>query len=296
MTSTTPAAPAPSPAAPSAVQTGYAALGDLRMYYEIHGAGEPLVLLHGGFMNILALGPLLPALAQTRQVIAVELEGHGRTNHPDRPLHYAQMADDVAGLLHTLDIAQADVFGFSMGGMTALCLAMRHPQLVRKLVVVSAPYNKTGYYPSISAEWPHMSVEGFQGTPMEAGFRQLAPDPASWPAFVQKMKEMIVGFDGWNAVDVASIRAPALLVVGDADLIPPEHTIELFHLLGGARGDGGLGELPAAQLAVLPHTTHFDILDRLDLLLPPVLAFLNPEDAPAAADAADAARQPQAGR
>jgi pimeloyl-ACP methyl ester carboxylesterase len=288
MTSPTPAA---ANAKDGTVQAGYALLGDLQMYYEIHGAGEPLVLLHGGFMNIDAMEPLLPALAQRRQVIAPDLEGHGRTTHLDRPLHYTHMADGVADLLRQLGIEQADVVGFSMGGMAALRLAMRHPNVVRRLVAVSSPYSTAGFYPAATAGWPEMSAEGFVGTPMEQSYLLRAPHPERWPAFVNKMREMMMSFDGWSAADIASIKAPTLLVVGDADLIRPEHTIELLRMLGGAREDGGMGELPAAQLAVLPHTTHFNILDRVDLLLPIVLSFLNGEDAPASMGASEQQEQ-----
>ena len=147
-------------------QTGYAPLKNgLNMYYEIHGAGRPLLLMHGGFMTIDALGPLLPALAQTRQVIAVELEGHGRTADLDRPLSYEQMAEDVAGLLGHLGIARADVFGFSLGGITGLRLAIRRPELVRKLVAASVIYSNEGYYASIVAGWPSLSQQALLTDP-----------------------------------------------------------------------------------------------------------------------------------
>jgi pimeloyl-ACP methyl ester carboxylesterase len=167
-----------------AARANYASIDDLRLYYEIHGAGEPLVLLHGGFMNIDAMGSLLPALAQSGQVIAVDLEGHG--------LHYTNMADDVAALLGQLGIEQADVFGFSMGGMTALRLAIRHPNVVRRLVVDSSPYNNAGYYSAIMAGLREICVAGMAGTPMEQGYQQIAPYPERRPAFVNKMREMVV--------------------------------------------------------------------------------------------------------
>lgn len=259
----------------------YADVNGLKMYYEVHGTGEPLVVLHGGFMNIEAMGPLVPALAQNRKVIAVELEGHGRTADLDRPLSYEQFADDVAGLIRQLGIKQADIFGFSMGGATAVRLAIKHPDLVRKLVVVSAGYDRASFYPSIIAQWPGMSVEGFKGTPMEQAHMEKAPDPKHWRVFVGKMKNFMMSFKGWPASDVQAIKAPVLLVIADADLIRPEYAVEMFRLLGGARPHGGMGPLPASQFAVVPGTTHFNILYRTDLLLPMVTPFLDAKVQPA---------------
>jgi pimeloyl-ACP methyl ester carboxylesterase len=246
------------------------------MYYEIHGTGRPLLLLHGAFMTIDALGPILPALAQTRQVIAVELEGHGHTADLDRPLSVEQMAEDVAGLLEQIRIKQADVFGFSLGGMTALRLAMRHPNLVRKLVIVSASYNREGFYPAIIAMWPDMSAEGFAGSPGEQAYLQSAPNPKHWPVFIEKMKHFMMSFQGWPAAEVQSIKAPTLILLGDTDLIRPEAAIDMFRLLGGCKPDGGMsGGLPTSRLAMLPATTHFTILSRTDLLLPLITPFLD---------------------
>lgn len=256
-------------------QTGYAPVNGLKMYYEIHGTGKPLVLLHGGLMTIGDLGPLLPALAQTWQVIAAELEGHGRTADLDRPLSAEQMAEDVAGLLRHLGIEQADFFGFSLGGMTSLRLAIKHPDLVRKLVVVSIVYGNDGYYPSIVAGWPSISPEALKGTPMEQSYLQAAPNPEHWPVFLGKVKQSMIGFKGWPAADVQSIQAPTLLILGDADLVRPEYAVEMFRLLGGAKQDGGMGGVPDSQLAVLPGTTHFNILYRTDLLLPIITPFLD---------------------
>lgn len=259
----------------TSAQRGYETINGLRMYYEVHGAGQPLVLLHGGMMTVAGLGPLLPALAQTRRVIAVELEGHGRTADLDRPLSANQMAEDVAGLIERLGVAPADIVGFSMGGMTALRLAMRHPALVRKLVLISVVSNNDGYYPATTAGWPDMGPHVFAGSPFEREYAQLAPAPDHWPVFIAKMKQALMGFEGWPAADIQSIAAPTLLLLGDADLVRPEHALEMFRLLGGAPEHGGMGPLPASQMAMLPATTHFNILDRVDLLLPVILPFLD---------------------
>lgn len=257
----------------------YASVNGLEMYYEVHGRGHgarpPLLLMHGGFQTIEALRSILSALARTRQVIAVELEGHGRTADLDRPLSHERMAEDVAGLLDQLGVERADIFGYSLSGITSLRLAIRHPHLVRKLVVVSTISSNEGFYPATMAGWPSMSVEGFVGTPMERDYAATAPDPAHWPVFVDKMKHILMEFPGWPASEIQSIAAPTLILLGDADFVRPEHAIEMFRLLGGAREDGGMGPLPASQLAVLPGTTHFNILDRIDLLLPIITRFLD---------------------
>ena len=252
----------------------YALVNGLNMYYEIHGEGQPLVLLHGGFMVIEALEPLLSTLAQRYRVIAVELEGHGRTADLDRPLSVDQMAHDVAGLLRQLGFAQTDVFGFSMGGRVALRLTIQHPDLVRKLVVVSAGYSNDGFYPMTMTGWPSLSHEALAGTPMQQAYAERAPDPSRWPGFVGKVREAMMSFKGWPPEEIRAIKAPTLLVLGDADFIRPEYAVEMFRLLGGAPEHGGMGDLPQSQLAVLPGTTHFTILDRTDLLLPIITPFL----------------------
>jgi pimeloyl-ACP methyl ester carboxylesterase len=253
----------------------YAEVNGLNMYYEIHGTGEPLLLLHGGFMAIEALGPLLPALAKNRQVIAVELKGHGRTADLDRPLSYEQIAEDVASLLEQLGVEQTDIFGFSLGGMTALRLAVRYPALVRKLVVASVVYSNEGYYPSIVAGWPSMTPETLAGTSMEQLYTQTAPNPKHWPVFVGKVRQALMDFEGWPAIDIQSIKAPTLLMLRDADIVRPEYAVEMFRMLGGAEADGGMGGVPKSQFAVLPGTSHFDLLMRTDLLLSIVTPFLD---------------------
>jgi pimeloyl-ACP methyl ester carboxylesterase len=194
------------------------------------------------------------------------MEGHGRTADLDRPLSYEQMAEDVAALLGRLAIKQADVFGFSLGGATALRLAIRHPDLVRKLVTVSASYNNEGFYPSIVAGWPYMSAQAYA---------QTAPNPKHWPVFVENVKHALIDFRGWPAADIQSIKAPTLLMLGNSDLIRPEYAVGMFRLPGGGTADGDKGGIASSQLAVLPGTTHFNILYRTDLLLPIVQPFFD---------------------
>ena len=260
-------------------QTGYAPVNGLNMYYEIHGTGQPLVLLHGAYMTIDAMGEVVPALAETREVIAVELQGHGRTADVGRPLSYEQMADDVAALLGHTGIENADIFGYSMGGGIALQIAIRHPDLVRKLVVASASYTSDGAHPELMAMIPSITPEAFAGSPIEADYRRLAPNPDDFPGLVAKLKQLDMEPFAWPPEDIRGIAAPTLLIVGDSDAIRLEHAVETFRLLGGgAMGD--LAGLPKSQLAVLPGTTHFippgfGVLDRAAWLLPMVAAFLD---------------------
>jgi pimeloyl-ACP methyl ester carboxylesterase len=257
----------------------YAEVNGLEMYYEIHGSGEPLVVLHGAYMTIGMMGPVVPALADTRQVVAVELQGHGRTADVDRPLSYEQMADDTAALLQHLGIEQADVFGYSMGGGVALQLAIRHPEVVSKLVVASASYTSEGMHPELLEMIPALTPEAFAGSPIEEAYLRTAPNPDDFPTLVAKLKQLDMEPFAWPPEDIRGIAAPTLLIMGDSDAIRLEHAVELFRLLcGGVMGD--LAGLPKSQLAVLPATTHFippgsGVLDRADWLLSIIPPFLD---------------------
>ena len=257
----------------------YAEVNGLEMYYEIHGTGEPLVVLHGAYMTIDAMGEVVPELAKTRQVIAVELQGHGRTADVDRPLSYEQMADDTAALLRHLGIEQADVFGFSMGGGVALQVAIRHPEVVRKLVVASASYTSDGMHPELLEMIPTLTPEVFAESPIEEAYLRTAPNPDDFPTLVAKLKQLDMEPFAWPPEDIRGIAAPTLLIIGDSDAIRLEHAVELFRLLGGGVM-GDLAGLPKSQLAVLPGTTHFvppgsGVLDRADWLLSMIPPFLD---------------------
>jgi pimeloyl-ACP methyl ester carboxylesterase len=257
----------------------YAEVNGLEMYYEIHGAGEPLVVLHGAYMTIDAMGELVPELARTRQVIAVELQGHGRTADIDRPLSYEQMADDTAALLRHLGIERADVFGYSMGGAAALQVAIRHPEAVRRLVVASASFTSDGMHPEMLEMIPTITPEVFAGTPIEEEYLRIAPNPDDFPTLVAKLKRLDMEPFAWPAEDILGIAAPTLLIVGDSDVVRLEHAVELFRLLGGGVM-GDLAGLPKSQLAVLPGTSHFippgsGLLDRTHWLLSMIPPFLD---------------------
>lgn len=255
-------------------RTGYASVDGLEMYYETHGDGPPLVLLHGALMTIENFGEVLPSLAESRQVIAVEQQAHGRTADVDRPFSYAQMADDTAALLRELGIEQADIFGYSMGGGIALELAMRHPDLVRKLVVAAAAYSNDGIYPEVLEGIEDLKPEDLAGSPWQEAYVEVAPNPEDWPALLGKVQQMDKEFEGWSPEAISSIEAPALVVVGDADIVRPEHAVAMLRLLGGGV-PGDLGGLPRSQLAVLPGTTHVTLVERADWLVPMIEAFLD---------------------
>ena len=256
-------------------KTGYAPVNGLDMYYEIHGVGEPLVLLHGGFGVAGMFAQLIPALAQSRQVIGVDLQGHGHTQDVDRPIQFESLADDVAALLGHLGLEAADLFGYSLGGGVALQTAFRHPQLARKLVILSAPFKFEGWYPEITASAGSMNADAakaMESTPMYEAYVNTAPRPQDWPRLVTKMgRLMSTGYD-WTS-EVAALKAPTLIAIGDADFVRLEHAVEMYGLLGGGKVDVQ-GNMPASQLAILPGVNHYTSFARADLLLPIVTPFL----------------------
>jgi len=260
----------------SATQTGYAEVHGLRMYYEIHGeGGTPLVLLHGAFSAIgTSFEALLPGLARGRQVIAIELQGHGRTADIDRPMSLEQLADDVAAALDQLGVAQADLFGYSMGAAVALQVAIRHPQAVRKLVLASVSYHQGGLHPGLMDGLGEMRPEMMHGSPWHEEYLRLAPDPDGFAALFAKKTAMDHNSKDIPADVIRAIAAPTLLIVGDSDIIQPEHAVELFRLLGGGVMGDMVG-LPRSQLAILPGTTHVTLVSRADLLLAIVPPFLD---------------------
>ena len=260
------------------VRTGRAPVGELEMYYEIHGSGRPLVLLHGAYMIVESFGPFLEGLARDRQVIVPEMQGHGRTADIDREITYEQMADDTAGLIGHLGLEQPDVVGYSMGAGITLQLGMRHHGAARRLVAASASYSSAGIQPEAWAMFPSITPEMFAGTPMEETYKRLAPDPDGFPGLVAKLKTLDTEEFAWSEDAIRAIPSPMLLIAGDADVVTLEHMVELYRLLGGG-GMGDLSGLPASQLAILPGTTHFippghGVLDRAGLLLPMIKAFL----------------------
>jgi pimeloyl-ACP methyl ester carboxylesterase len=241
----------------------YANVNGLKLYYEIHGTGKPLVLMHGGLGTVEMFAQLLPRLADTRQVIAVELQSHGHTADINRPLSFELMADDIAALIRHLRLPEADLMGYSLGGGVALQTAFRHPALVRKLVVVSAPHKSDGWYPEVRAGMRSMNAEaakGMMGSPMHQAYVRVAPNPEDWTTLVVKTRELLDHDYDWSPA-VAALKLPALIVLGDADSISPAHAAEFFGLLGGGQRDAGWdgSGMPIARLAILPATTHYTV-------------------------------------
>ena len=262
-------------------QHGYASVNGIDLYYEIHGNGEPLILLPGGFMTIEAMGEIVPQLAAKRRVIGVELQGHGHTADIERPLRFESMADDIAALIRRLGLEQADLFGFSLGGGVALQTAIRHPEVVRKLALASTAFKRDGWYPESLAGMAAISVEGFAGTPIHTAYLQTSPKPEAWPNVVARMRQLLSEDYDWTQ-DVAALKTPTLILVGDGDGLRLAHALEFFGLLGGGKADGDLRGLSPAQLAVLPATTHVGwappyhgIMSRTHLLLPIITEFLD---------------------
>jgi pimeloyl-ACP methyl ester carboxylesterase len=254
----------------AALKSGYAPVDGLKMYYEIHGTGKPLILLHGGLGSSDMFSLIMPQLSKERQVIAVDLQAHGRTADIGRPLSYETMADDVAALIHYLQIEKADLMGYSVGGEVALRTAIQHPEVVRKLVIVSATCSRDGWYPEIVAGMTKMGADSARAltqTPMYQLYAHIAPRPEDWPVLHTKLGELFRKDYDWSK-DVPAIKAPTLLVFGDADAVRTAHAVQFFELLGGGKKDGGWdgSGISNARLAILPGLTHYTIFSS------PVLA------------------------
>lgn len=246
---------------------GYAAVNGLRMYYEVHGEGRPLVLLHGGLLTIgLSFGGVLAELAAGRQVIAAELQGHGRTADIDRDIDLGYLAGDVAGLLDHLGVAEANVLGFSLGGGVALQLALDLPDRVGKLVLASVSYAADGFHEEITDPARHATSTRMPTAgdfrQMQEAYARVAPDPGHFAAFAARVSQAANSLKGWTAEELGGLAAPTLLVFGDHDFIRLEHAVQMH------------GLIPGAQLAVLPGTTHMGVMRRADLIVPLVRGFL----------------------
>ncbi|MGZ2475990.1 alpha/beta fold hydrolase [Sinorhizobium medicae] len=237
----------------------------MEMYFEVSGEGDPLIVLHGAYMNIPSMGAIIPKLAETHKVYAIEFQGHGRTTDIDRPITYSNLADDVAAFMDAVQIEKADVFGYSMGAGAGLQLAIRHSGKVKKLAAASVAYDAEGWQPEFKAFIPQMSVEMFVNMPFAEDYRKLAANPDGFPELVRKLIALEKEPMAWEP-EVKALKTPVLIITGDADVATLEHSVALFRLLGGGvMGDMGK-PLPASRLAVLPATSHTAVISQPDLL------------------------------
>jgi pimeloyl-ACP methyl ester carboxylesterase len=260
------------------VKSGRAAANGVNYYYEIHGQGEPLLLLHGGLGSIDMFGPVLPKLAATRQVIAVDLHGHGRTELGERPIDLVDIGNDLGVVLRQLGYAQVDVLGYSFGGGAGLRLAVQHPSLVRRLVVASAPFAQDGFHAEMLPQQAQVGAAMapmMKDTPMYQSYVQIAPKPDDFPRLLDRMGELMRTPYDWSD-DVKSLTMPVMLVFGDSDMIRPAHIVEFYALLGGGLKDAGWmrEHMSKNRLAILPDVTHYELF-MSPQLVPTVLPFLD---------------------
>jgi pimeloyl-ACP methyl ester carboxylesterase len=261
--------------AQQAPTTGYAPVNGLKMYYEVHGSGEPVVLLHGAFMSIPGnWDGWIDELSKTRKVIAIEMQGHGRTADIPREPTSANFADDVAALLTYLHIPRADLIGYSMGGRVALEVAVRHPDRVRRVVVMSSTFRRDGMTQEGLDALTHLTPEALKGSPLETEYKRLSPTPDQFPTLVTRLIAVASKEKDLTADQIKSTTAPMFFIFGDADGIRLEHVAEMFQLKGGGT-HGDLGPRSASRLAILPNTTHVTLMQRMSIIVPMVNDFLD---------------------
>jgi len=255
--------------------TGYAPVNGLKMYYEIHGSGEPVVLLHGAFMAITDDWLVwINELAKTRKVIAVDMQGHGRTADIDRDMTYENLSDDVAALLDYLKIERADVVGYSLGGVVAIQTAVRHPEKVRKVVSISAWIRRDGWVKEANDFWPNFTWEMMKGSPAEVGYKKLSPTPDGFPKFFSHIKATALRPYDVDVDKFKATKAPMFFIHGDADGVRLDHIAEMYRLKGGDL-HGDMKPHPESRLAILPNTTHVTLMNRMTTIVPMINDFLD---------------------
>jgi pimeloyl-ACP methyl ester carboxylesterase len=260
------------------VKSGYADINGLKYYYEITGKGEPMLVLHGGLGSISMFGMALPALAEHRQLIAVELHGHGRTQLGERDISYVDQGADMAALVKSLGYDQVDVMGYSFGGGVAFQFAVQNPAMVRRLVLVSAPYAQDGFFPEMLPQQAQVGaamLPMMKETPLYKTYIAVAPDPNEFPRLLDQMGALMRKPYDWSA-DVAKLTMPVMLVYGDSDMIRPEHIVKFYQLLGGGLKDAGWNRehMSKNRLAILPGVTHYE-MSVTPQLVPTVLPFMD---------------------
>lgn len=255
---------------------GYAPANGLTMYYEIHGSGEPVVVLHGAFMAITDDWRLwVNELAKTRKVIAVEMQGHGRTADIKRDITYENLADDVAGILDYLRIPKADIVGYSLGAGAAMMCAIRHPEKVRKVVSISAPIRRDGWVKEANDAWPNFNAEMFKGTPAETEREKINPVPGSFPELFNHIKAAAMRPYDFGAEKLKATKAPFFFIFGDADGVRIEHIAEMYRLKGGGNTHADMQPRSESRLAILPDTTHVTLMNRMTTIVPMINDFLD---------------------
>jgi pimeloyl-ACP methyl ester carboxylesterase len=272
----------PEPVAPKPGKTGYAAANGLNYYYEIRGEGAPLLLLHGGLGSIDMFAPVMPDLAEGRTVIAVDLQGHGRTELGDRPIDLKAIGNDMGAVLKSLGYDKVDVLGYSFGGGVGMQFAVQHPEMVDRAALVSAGYAQDGFYPDMIAMQATMNAgmaDMMKETPMYKSYMAVAPKPEDFPRLLQAMGDYMRQSYDFSA-DVAKLKMPIMLVFGDSDMYRPEHIVKFYQLLGGGLKDAGWMRESMSQnrLAIIPNRTHYDIFFNPQLVST-VMPFLNKQDA-----------------
>jgi pimeloyl-ACP methyl ester carboxylesterase len=263
-------------------KSGFANVDQGRIYYQVYGhlspGKTPLLILHGSFMSIDAMMPMIEQFATTRPVIAIDQRGHGRTGDLPGPITYEMLADDAAGVLEALKVPSADVLGYSMGGTVAIVMAVRHPDKVGKQVIVSGIYRPDGWYPELQKAFAEWKPEMFVGTPLESEYKRLSPTPAAFPTLVRELRDCEEIYRGQSDNEVRSIDDKTMIVVGDADGVQLEHAISLFRLRGGgdekAATQGFMAEAPRARLAILPATAHIGMMAQAKLIAEITTPFL----------------------
>ena len=260
-------------AAEKDIRGAYVSVNGLKLYYEISGSGRPLILLHGGVGASEMVEPIRPTLAKDRQAIAVHMQGHGRTVDIDRPLSFEMMADDIAELIERLNIEKADILGYSLGGGVALQTVIRHPDMVRKAVLISTSYKRTGFYPEVLRGMGQMGPDAAKNM-KESPLSRLYPD-ANWPVLFTKLGNLLRQEYDWSK-GVAAIKAPMLIVYADADAVQMEHIMEFYKMLGGGQKDAGMdgSNRPISQLAILPGMNHYNVMN-FPALASMIAAFLD---------------------
>ncbi|HQU93515.1 MAG TPA: alpha/beta hydrolase [Pyrinomonadaceae bacterium] len=260
--------------------TGYAPVNGMKMYYEIHGSGEPVVLLHGAFMAVTDDWLVwINELAKTRKVIAVDMQGHGRTADIKRDISYENLSDDVAGLLDYLKIERADIVGYSLGAGTAMMTAIRHPEKVRKVVSMSHPIRRDGWVKEANDAWPNFNAGMFEGTPAKTEREKLNPVPGSFPAFFDHIKAAAMRPWDFGADKFKATKSPMFFIHGDADGVRMEHIAEMYALKGGGNVHADMQPRSESRLAILPDTTHVTLMNRMSTIVPLINDFLDAKPA-----------------